>query len=89
MGIPAAVSFAIAFSLFSGCGARGSSVAAMRGSSDVTEIATDAIPFAAIGASRSMSRVTRSDLVVIVSGWSVSASTSIQARVMRQCASIG
>ena len=52
-------------------------------------VRTAASPFAAIGASRSTSRTTRSDLVVMVSGCEHSASTSTMLRVIRHVASIG
>ena len=57
--IPAARSFATAARRRLGCGARGSTVIATLGSSEVIESITAASPFAAIGPSRSMSRVTR------------------------------
>src|SRR5438128_8743519 len=89
VGTPAADSVATAFSRRSGCGARGSTVPATLGSSEVTDMHTAARPFAAIGARMSRSRTTRSDFVVIVTGWSVSASTSRIDRVTRHSRSIG
>src|SRR6185312_15186681 len=59
-----------------GCGARGSRVRATLGSSDVTEIATEARRRSAAALSKSRSRSTRSDLVVMVNGCRVSSSTS-------------
>ena len=88
-GTPAAASVATAASRFSGCGARGSSVRAIVGSSDVTDRVTLTSPFAAIGTNRSISCTTRSDLVVMVSGWFVSASTAMQSRAIRHSRSIG
>ena len=52
-------------------------------------VGASASPSAAMGASRSISRITRSDLVVIVSGCRVSRSTSGTARVIRQSLSMG
>ena len=57
--------------------------------SDVTESATAASRRRPIAAIRSRSASTRSDFVVIVTGWPVSASTSSRLRVIRQRASIG
>ena len=59
------------------------------GSSEVTEIATAAIPSFAAGPMMSRSRITRSDLVVMVKGCRVSSSSSRIERVIRQCSSIG
>ena len=55
----------------------------------VTDSATPTSRWAPIGASRSRSRSTRSDLVVIITGWRVSASTSRIERMIRHLASIG
>ncbi len=87
--MPASASLRTAARRRAGVGARGSTVMATLGCSDVTDTTTSASPFAAIGPSRSISRVTRSDLVVMVSGWLYSANTSMQPRVMRHCSSIG
>lgn len=62
---------------------------ASAGSSEVTDRATAASPLAAAGAIRSRSRSTRSDLVVMVNGWSVATSSSSSERVTRQRPSIG
>ena len=67
-GTPAALSFSIAARRRFGVAARGSSVMAIFGSSEVTDTITETSRFAAIGLRRSRSRVTRSDLVVIISG---------------------
>ncbi len=90
-GIPASRSALTAASRLRGAGARGSSVRAIAGVSEVTESATltMTMPNSAIGFSKSMSRVTRSDFVVMVSGCRVSSSTSTQERVIAKRASIG
>ena len=67
-GMPALASAAMASSRRDGVAARGSMRRASLRSSVVTEMATCARPFSAIGASRSMSRVTRADLVTTLTG---------------------
>ena len=68
VGTPASASARIAASRLVGAEARGSIVRAVRRSRLVTDTITLTWAFAAIGASRSRSRTTRADLVVIVSG---------------------
>ncbi len=88
-GTPAACSAATAASRLAGVGARGSSVRASPASSVGIDSTTPASRSAAAAPIRSRSASTRSDLVVTVNGWRHSASTSRQARVIRQRASIG
>ena len=80
---PASLSLFTAAKRLRAEGALGSSVRETAAVSDVTESATLTSPCSAIGTSRSISRSTRSDLVVIVSGCLVSSRTSMQERVIR------
>jgi hypothetical protein len=89
VGMPAAASSRIAESRRWGDGARGSSARASAGSRVVIDTATWTRPSRAIPASRSRSRRISADLVTMVSGWRVSASTSRMPRVTRNRRSTG
>ena len=88
-GTPAACSAPIAWMRRCGALARGSSLAARRLSSELTETSTRTSPSRAIGARMSRSRSTSAFLVTMVQGWWHSASSSSAARVSRQRFSTG
>jgi hypothetical protein len=87
--MPAAASAAIASRRRSGVAARGSMRRASPRSSVVTDTATMASRSRAISARMSISRVTRADLVTIVTGWRNSRRTSRIDRVMPSRRSAG
>lgn len=88
-GTPASASTRIARRRRAGVGARGSSVRAIVRSSAVTLIDTLASPRSAMRMRQGKLSSTRSDLVVMVTGWRASSSTASTASVIRQSRSIG